>query len=120
MFREYGIWNILWLCEVGNVLLPTALWLESRFLLSALLVGLLMVDLGWGLDLLVAMIAGFHPLGATTNMFDSGIPLPVRLGSLFHLAVPAVLLFAVKRLGYDRRGLLLQATLTAIVLLASF
>lgn len=120
MFWAYGVANILWLCEVGNLLLVLALWLESRLLLSALLDGLLLVDLAWGADLLVALASGVHPFGATDNMFDLALPLPVRLGSLFHLAVPPILLLAVGRLGYDRRGFRLQVVLTGVVLAVSY
>ncbi len=120
MFNTYGAQNVLWLCEVGNLFLVLALWLENRLLLSALLDGLLLVDLAWGADLLVALASNLHPFGATANMFDPSIPLPVRLGSLFHLAVPAALLFAVARLGYDRRGFLLQTAITTVVLTVSY
>lgn len=120
MLDTYGTENVLWLCEVGNLLLVPALWLENRLLLSALLNGLLLVDLAWGVDLLVALVSGLHPFGATANMLDPSIPLPVRLGSLFHLAVPATLLLAVARLGYDRRGFLLQTVVTGVVLTVSY
>ena len=120
MLRAYGTQNVLWLCELGNILIVLALWLESRLLLSALLVGLLLVDLAWTVDLAVALATGLHPFAATANMFDPQLPLPVRLGSLFHLTVPATLLFAVTRLGYDGRGFWLQAACTAVVLLVSY
>ena len=47
------------------------LWLESRLLLSASLVGLLLVDLAWTTDFAVALAAGWHPFAATANMFDN-------------------------------------------------
>lgn len=52
-------------------------------------------------------------LGGTEYMFDSGLPLPLRLLSCFHLVTPPRLLWAVYRLGYDRRALRLQVALTA-------
>jgi hypothetical protein len=45
-------------------------------------------------------------------MFDPHVPLGIRLLSLFHVAVPPLLLWAIWRLGYDRRGWKYQ-TLTA-------
>lgn len=47
-------------------------------------------------------------------MFDPNVPLFIRLLSLFHVATPPLLLWAIWRLGYDRRGWLYQ-TLTAWV-----
>jgi hypothetical protein len=45
-------------------------------------------------------------------MFDPQIPLPIRLLSLFHVVTPPLLLWAIRRLGYDPRGWKYQ-TLTA-------
>jgi hypothetical protein len=45
-------------------------------------------------------------------MFDPDVPLAVRLLSLFHVVTPPLLLWALRRLGYDRRGWKFQ-TLTA-------
>ncbi len=120
MLRYYGAQNQLWLCELDNLLLVVALWLESRLLFSALLVGLLLVDLGWMVDLLVALLTGLHPFAATATMFTAALPLPVRLGSLFHLTVPVIVLYAVLRLGYDRRGFWWQTGFTALALLAAY
>ncbi|MCX7005812.1 MAG: hypothetical protein NTY53_00905 [Kiritimatiellaeota bacterium] len=120
MLRAYGLQNMLWFCELGNVLLVLGLWLESRLLLSALLVGLLLVDLGWTLDLAIALATGLHPFAATAYMFEPALSLPMRLGSLFHLTVPAALVFAVVRLGYDGRGFWLQTIFTAAVLWVSY
>jgi hypothetical protein len=47
-------------------------------------------------------------------MFDPNLSLFIRLLSLFHVATPPLLLWAIRRLGYDRRGWLCQ-TLTAWV-----
>jgi hypothetical protein len=47
-------------------------------------------------------------------MFDGGVPLFVRLLSLFHVVTPPLLLGAIWRLGYDPRGWKFQ-TLTAWV-----
>ena len=45
-------------------------------------------------------------------MFDVTVPLFVRLLSLFHVVMPPLLLWAIWRLGYDKRGWRYQ-TLTA-------
>jgi len=49
-------------------------------------------------------------------MFDPTLPLPIRLLSLFHVAMPVLLLWGIRRLGYDPRGWVLQ-TLFAWLLL---
>src|SRR5262249_47370218 len=57
--------------------------------------------------------------GGTEYMWDGRVPLPVRLASLFHLALPVVLIAALRRLGYDRRALVLQTGITAALLVAA-
>ena len=48
-------------------------------------------------------------------MFDPHIPMSIRLLSLFHLATPPLLVWAISRLGYDPRGWKLQTITTCIV-----
>jgi hypothetical protein len=48
-------------------------------------------------------------------MFDPGLPLTIRLLSLFHVLTPPLLLWAISRLGYDRRGWKFQTLMAWIV-----
>lgn len=112
--------HFLWLCDVANWLIGIGLWLESRLLLSSQAVGVLLIQVAWSLDFLAALLFGFHPLGATGYMFDPARPLYLRSLSLFHLVVPVLLLWAVRRFGYDRRGLTLQTALTVLLLPATY
>ena len=43
--------------------------------------------------------------GGTSYLFDPAVPLAVRALSSFHFVMPFVLVWAVRRLGYDRRAL---------------
>jgi len=49
-------------------------------------------------------------------MFEPALPLIFRLSSLFHVAVPVLLLYPVARLGHDRRGWRLQTGICWLVL----
>jgi hypothetical protein len=53
-------------------------------------------------------------------MFDPGQPWWLRGLSLFHVFVPVLLVWAIWRLGYDRRGWLLQSAVAWLVLPLSF
>jgi hypothetical protein len=66
------------------------------------------VELGWNLDFLV----GGRLTGLAAYMFDRRMPLHLRSLSLFHVALPPLLLWLLRRLGYDRRALLTQTALT--------
>lgn len=94
-----------------------ALWFENRLLASMMLLNSFIADgVGWTFDLLVAQVSGYHPLGATAYMFEAAIPLRVRLLSLFHVVVPALLAWMVYKLRYDRRAIVFQTLLAWTVL----
>ena len=116
----YGPQNFLWFCDLANFLIAIALWLESPLLFSAQAVSVLVVQLIWVIDVGVAALSGTHPIGGTEYMFDSALPLRLRMLSLFHIAQPPILLWALWRLGYDRRGWLLQAGIAWVVLPLTF
>ncbi len=113
-WRQYGAQNFLYFCDLGNVFIAVALWLESSLLFSWQATGLLLFQSLYTIDLWGAILSGRHFIGGTEYMFDHGIPLFVRLLSLFHVVTPPLLLWAIRRLGYDGRGWKYQ-TLTAWV-----
>ncbi len=112
----HGPANFLWFCDLANFIIAVALWRESSLLLSSQAVGVLLIQLVWSFDFLVALFLRFHPIGGTEYMFDAGEPLWLRLLSLFHLAVPVLLYWGLRRLGYDRRGFWLQSAIAWLVL----
>jgi len=115
-----GWQNLLWLCDLANLIVLAGLWRESRLLLSSQLVATLLIGLGWSIDLLGALVFDLHPLRATMYMLEPSLPLIFRLSSLFHVAVPLLLLYALTRLGHDRRGWRLQTAICWLVLPAGF
>ncbi len=114
-WKHYGAQNFLYLCDLGNLLIGIGLWLESRLILSWQAVGLLVFQTLYAVDLIAAFVLGTHPIGGTEYMFDPTIPLAIRLLGLYHLAVPLLLLWAVRRLGYDQNALMYQIFTTCVV-----
>ncbi len=114
-WRQYGAQNFLFFCDIGNLLITAALWLESPLIFSWQAVGLLAFQTLYAIDLIGAFLFLRHAFGGTEYMFDPRIPLLVRLLGLYHLVVPPLLLWAVYRLGYDTRALKWQ-TLTIWIL----
>jgi hypothetical protein len=53
-------------------------------------------------------------------MFDPELPLLVRGLSLFHVALPAFLVWLIYRLGYERRALIYQTVLAWVLLPATY
>jgi hypothetical protein len=115
-WKQYGPQNFLFFCDIGNVLIGLGLWLESPLIFSWQACGLLLFQSIYSIDLAGALLSRRHLIGGTEYMFDPGIPLSLRLISLFHVVTPWVLLWAIQRLGYDRRGWKLQTLTTWIVI----
>jgi hypothetical protein len=108
-WQQYSTLNFLWFSHIGLMGLVLSLWLENSLLASMMLLNTLVADgIGWTLDLVVALISGRHPFGATAYMFDQTIPLHIRLIGLFHIVSPALLAWVVYKLRYDRRALAAQ------------
>ena len=120
-WHAYGLLNFLWLCDVTAFVALAALWLESPLLASMGALAMTVSQALWTFDLITRFLhVPLTSLGPTNYMFDPGIPLFVRLVSLFHVWMPAMLLWLVWRLGYDRRAWILQSVLTIVVLELSF
>jgi hypothetical protein len=107
----YGPANFLFLCNLSVFLTAIGLWTGSRLLLSSQAVGLLAIATAWTVDLALRLLLGRHVIGGTEYLWDPRVPLATRLLSFYHVAESAVLLYALRRLGYDRRGYLLQSAI---------
>ena len=118
-WRGYGPANFLWFCDLANFLIVVALWTESPLLLSSQAVSVLLAQTAWCLDVASRLLTGSHWIGSTSYVFDPALPLGLRAASLFHVGVPPLVLWALSRIGYDRRGWLLQTGLAWVVLPAS-
>src|SRR5258705_2532391 len=71
-------------------------------------------------DFAAVLATGKGPLGITVYMFDSNREAFLKVLSLFHIWVPVLLLWVLWRLGYDRRSLLLQITISWVLLPLSY
>lgn len=118
-WRHYGPAVFLNLCDIAVVLTVAGLWLGSARLLSMQALSSLVVDGAWVLDLAIRALSGRHVIGGTEYMWDPRYPVWLRMLSLFHVWLPVTLVWAVRRLGYDRRALRLQTALAAVVVVAS-
>lgn len=102
-WANYGPTNFLYFCDVALFLTLAAVWTEGALLASMAAVGIVLPQLVWVLDF-AAGLCGVKLLGMTAYMFDERRSLFLRGLSLFHGWLPFLLLFLVKRLGYDRRA----------------
>jgi len=115
-WHQYGAQNFLYFCDIGNILIGIALWLESPLIFSWAACGLLLFQSLYVIDLAGALLTGHHVIGGTEYMFDPHIALWIRLLSMFHIVTPPLLLRAIWRLGYNPSGWKLATLTTWIVI----
>lgn len=111
----YGWTNFLHLCDVTVALTVVGLWWGSPLVLSSQASLAMVVNLIWAADVAARLSLGRHLLGGTEYMWDARYPLFVRLLSLFHVVLPPLLVAAVRRTGYDRRGFLLAGGIVVVL-----
>lgn len=119
-WRRYGPSNFLWFSDIALLVTVPALWLESPMLASMMALAVLLPELAWNFDFFVRLLIGSTPIGLSSYMFDRSISRFLRALSLFHVALPLLLLWMVHRLGYDGRALIAQSLLAMIVLPLSY
>jgi hypothetical protein len=113
---HWGPKNFLWFSDIALLTTAVALWLESPLLVSMMTLAIALPELAWNADFFGRLVSGRHLLGLSSYMFDGRAPLYLRGLSLFHVALPFVLLWAVRRLGYDRRAWAFQTVVALVVL----
>ena len=103
---ERGPANFLWISDIALLVSVPALWMENRFLTSMMAVGVLLPELAWNLDFFLRLITGYDVIGlnGTGYMFGTRYTSLFKVFSLFHVVLPVLLLWMIRRLGYDRRG----------------
>jgi hypothetical protein len=117
-WHTWGAANFLQLCDLAVILTSIGLFSENALLISSQAVSSLLIDLAWSVDAGWQFFLGRHLIGGTEYLFDARFPLWVRLLSLFHLLMPALLLWALFRIGYDRRAGRLQCTIALLAFVA--
>src|SRR5207237_9257800 len=119
-WRHYGPGNFLWFSDLALIGMVPALWREDRRLTSALAITALLPEVPWNLGYFTRLFTGRELFGLTHYMFDRRKSSWIRALSLFHVWLPAMLLWSVRRLGYDRRSFPITTLAGDIVLMASY
>ena len=114
-WKIYGPENFLWFSDIALGTTVAALWLESPLLASMMVLAIGLPETAWNLDFFWRLATGRGLFGMADYMFDPKIPRFVRALSLFHVWMPALLLWMVARLGYDRRAWAFQSVVALVV-----
>ena len=118
-YQAWGWENFLHFCDVALILSCLGFAFQNRLLLSTQTLGCLAICIVWTLDAAFRLALGRHLIGGTEYMFDRTIPEWLRALSLYHIALPIVLLWAIFRIGYDARAWRVQSAIAAAILIAS-
>ena len=117
--RVWGWANFLHLCDIAVILTCVGLWRGSSLLISMQALSSIVPALFWDVDFAWRLFTGKHLMGGTEYMWDARFPLSVRLLSLFHVAWPVLLIWALARVKYDKRAFPLQTAFAVVVLVVS-
>jgi len=118
-WRTWGPANFIHLCDIAVILTCAGLWTNNSLLISSQAVSSLVTDIAWTVDAGCKLFLGRHLIGGTDYLFDTQYPLWIRLLSLFHVILPILLLWALHRRGYDRRGWAVQCVIVLFAFIAA-
>lgn len=110
----YGLLNFLFLCNLGVMLTALAVWRGHVLLLSSQAVAAPIITLVWTSDVVARLLFGRHLVGGTEYMWDPQFPLFTRLLSCYHVVWAPLVIACLRRTGYDRHGLFLQAAIALL------
>ena len=111
---HYSLINFVSVCQLHLFLVLAGFLMNTRLFISMSALGILILQLFWCIDL-ICEIVGINFVGGTKYMYNSNIPLYVRILSLYHGWFPFFLLYLIKKVGYDQRALFYQYILSNII-----
>jgi len=117
-YRQWGFSTFLWFCDIANLVILGALWTERPLLFSWQAVSVLLFQIVFTVSVLGRLVTGRQLIPGTGWVFDdSSIPVYIKLLSVgMHVASPPLLLWAIRRLGYDRRAIWVQIATVCFLL----
>ncbi|RDV14166.1 membrane-associated protein [Pontibacter diazotrophicus] len=115
-WKRYGPANFLWFSDITLFSVGIALWTGNKLLVSMMAVGVLPLELVWCVDYFGRLLTGKQLVGLSDYMFDEEKSLFLRGLSLFHVFLPAIIIWLLMEWGYDTDAIYWQTALTWVVL----
>jgi hypothetical protein len=114
--RYYGAWHFLQLCNLSILLGSVGLFSRNQLIISSQALAMSVIALIWLLDASSYLFNGKFIHHGTAYMWDTNIPLFIRLLSFYHIIWPALMCYYTWVRGYDSRALALQGTVAAVAM----
>jgi len=118
-WRTWGAANFVHLCDVAVILTSIGMWTNSSLLISSQAVGAFVVDVAWAADATSRIVLGHALFPGNEYLTNPHYPLWIRSLTIFHLVMPALLLWGIYRMGYNRRGYALQCAIALLVFIVA-
>jgi len=118
-WHAWGGQNFFHLCDIAVILSCLGIIFQNRLLISSQALATVVPGIVWSADAGWRLVVHHHLIGGTEYLWDATQPLWIRLLSLFHVALPILLVALCARIGYDRRALALQSAITLGLLVIS-
>ena len=113
--------NFLWFSDIALFTTAIALWKKSPLLNSMMFLSVVLFESVWVIDVSFQLITGTTLAGLASYMFDPHESLTVKTFSgIFHIGMPATIVYLMYLWGYDRRALLRQSILACVVLAVTY
>ena len=115
-WKELGLVNFLWCCDITLFALLVALWTKNNLLVSIGTICSLPLTILWNIDFFSILIFNHSIFKIAHYMFYDFVPLYVRGLSLFHVWLPPLLIWLLYRWNYNRKAFIWSSFLTWIVI----
>ena len=112
----YGMTNFCYFCDMALILTLATVWTSHPLPASVAAVAIIVPQALWISDF-ISHFFGWSLLGMTEYMFNPNASLGLRALSLFHLWLPLLLWWILKRIGYDSRAFLIWLPVGLLVLI---
>lgn len=120
VLHAHGPQNFWWSCNLAQFLVLYAVWRPNPLLISSQSGMVALIGVVWTLDFITALLVGGSLTGITGYMFNPDIPLIARLASLYHIWLPAFLIWLCWYHGYDNRGVWLQCLIGTLTIVGAW
>jgi hypothetical protein len=119
-FLSYGAWHFLQLCNIAIIVSAVGILTGRCGLISTQALMLFPIAGLWCTDLIFKLCFGEFAFGATAYLWDQTTPVLARALSCYHALWPLLLVYCLRRSGYDHRAWKMQSMLAGLVLAISF
>ena len=107
-WKKWGPANFLWFSDVALFVMLSAVWLESGLLASMMGIAVLAPEIAWNISFFFQLLTGKRIFSLTDYMFDQSKSVFLRALSLFHVALPPLILWMIWKLGFEEKAIYYQ------------